>query len=73
MLIDGKRKMLAGRWNLMLWDEAKLQLGIKMRLSWDEEIISHPANGEKLFILYLEASGFEQQLEEYAGLNQPLI
>lgn len=40
-----------------------------MRLPWDGEIISHPANGEK-FLLYLEASGFEQQLEEYAGLNQ---
>lgn len=44
-----------------------------MRLSWDGEIISHPANREKFLILYLEASGFEQQLEEYAGLNQQLI
>lgn len=35
-----------------------------MRLLWNEEIFSHPANKEKFLVLYLEASGFEQQLEE---------
>lgn len=44
-----------------------------MRLSWDGEIISHPANSEKFLIMYLETSGFKQQLEEYTVLNQLLI
>lgn len=35
-----------------------------MRLLWNEEIFSHPVNEEKFLVLYLEASGFEQQLEE---------
>lgn len=44
-----------------------------MRFLWDGEINSQPAKREMCLTLYLEASGFEQQLEEFAGLNQPLI
>lgn len=44
-----------------------------MSFLWGGEIDPQPAKREMCVTLYLEASGFEQQLEEFAGLNHPLI